>query len=277
MVQHVREEYISHPSSMPYSRILEALKSAWHICKTSKLSPNRFVLLFNSIDRKARASGEDAFIDEITRDIIYLQSKQAAQGTISKLQVEIRTENKLKSGRLRIECYRDDRLLYRFEQEKDVEYSIDSGEKEGEWTAMDILPQEDKVGKCILIVDDEPVLCAVLQRMLTKLDYHVVSAHDGLEALKILSNMNIDLVITDLRMPKMDGWALMQFVKKNMPQVPVILITGYHSIHTQTKATESSADGYISKPFSMGQIKTILESVLAERENVNASITYLSN
>jgi CheY-like chemotaxis protein len=268
---------MSHPASIPYSRILEALKSAWQICRTSKLSPNRFVLLFNPVDRNARASGEDSFIDEITRDIIYIQNKQLPKDAVSKIQVEIRTENKLKPGRMRIECFRDKRLLYRFEQEKDVEYSVDSSGDEGEWTAVDILPQEDKVGKCILIVDDEPVLCAVLQRMLTRLDYHVVSAHDGLEALKILSNMSIDLVITDLRMPKMDGWALMQFVKKNVPHVPVILITGYHSIHTQNKASESSADGYISKPFSMAQIKAILDSVLAEREDVNTSITYLSN
>ena len=106
------------------------------------------------------------------------------------------------------------------------------------------------MAKKILVVDDEPVLCAVLQRMLTKLDYHVVVAHNGVEATKILSHMDVDMVISDLRMPEMDGWELMRYVKKSLPDLPVILITGYHSMHTEAKATEHSADGYISKPFS---------------------------
>ena len=279
MVKRLKDNFTAH-SSIPYVRILDALKSAWHICRSEKkrkgLHPNRFVLLFNPIDRKAREDTEGVFIDEITRDILYMVSKNQRQVLLSKLQVEIRTEKKLEQGRLRVECYQDDRLLYRFEQEEDVEYSISDEGTQEEWTAVDILPRENKVGKCILVVDDEPVLCAVLQRMLTKLDYHVVSAHDGLEAMKILSHMDIDLVITDLRMPKMDGWALMKHIKQGNPSLPVILITGYHSIHTEAKASESSADGYISKPFSIAQIKALLESVLQESENVNTSVTYIS-
>ena len=281
VTRRLREEFMSRNSSIPYSRIFGALKSAWHICQSDRkdrdVQPNRFVLFFSPVDRKVRDKYEDIFIDEITRDILHLQVKTHSRRLSTTIAVEIRTDARFGPGRMRIECYQDDRLLYRFEQEEDVEYSVDQEEGEREWTAVDILPKENVLGKCILVVDDEPVLCAVLQRMLTKLDYHVVSAHDGVEATKILSHMPVDLVITDLRMPRMDGWGLMQYVKKNMPRVPVILITGYHSMHTEARASDSSADGYISKPFSMSQIKALLESVLAERENANKAITYISD
>lgn len=282
MVTHrQREGYMSRHPSIPYSRILGALRSAWHVCQSGRqdrdVQPNRFVLYFNPANRKVREDYEDIFIDEITRDILHLQTKYNNRRSISKIAVEIRTDKRLESGRMRIECYQDGRLLYRFEQEEDVEYSIDQEGERREWTAVDILPKESVVGKCILVVDDEPVLCAVLQRMLTKLDYHVVSAHDGIEASRILSHMPVDLVITDLRMPRMDGWTLMKHVKKNMSHIPVILITGYHSIYTEARASESSADGYISKPFSMSQIKALLESVLDKSENTNTAITYISD
>ena len=275
-----REGDMNQSYSMPYSRVLEALRSAWQACRPGKQGrkrgPNRFVICFSPEDRKFRYENEDVFIDEITRDILYLESKLDEPRVLSKIQVEIRTDKKLNPGRIRVECHEDDRLLYRFEQDEDMEYLVDSEGNEEEWTAVDILPKEDSVGKCILVVDDEPVLCAVLQRILTKLDYQVVSAHDGLEATKILSQLNIDLVISDLRMPKMDGWALMRYVKNTMPDLPIILITGYHSIHTESKASESSADGYISKPFSVVQIKELLDSVLSKSENAKTSTTYIS-
>lgn len=279
MQQRYREEVISRSALIPYSRILEGIRSAWQICQPGKpgrkTMPNRFVLLFSPEDRKARAKAEDVFLEEITRDILYIDEKMADHAPLKKIQVQVRTEKRLKPGRFRIECYEDERLLYRFDQDEDSEFRVDNDKPGEEWTAVDILPQEGKVGKCILIVDDEPVLCAVLQRMLTKLDYHVVSAHDGVEATKILSHMNIDLVITDLRMPRMDGWALMKHVKQNYSDIPVILITGYHSIHTESQANEQSADGYISKPFSLAQIKELLDSVLQESDNTNTSITYI--
>ena len=280
-VHRLRKEFMCRYSSIPYSRVFGAVKSAWHICQSGRqdknVRPDRFVLFFSPADRLARDKYEDIFIEEITRDILHLQVKAHGQNILSKIAVEIRTEKRLESGRIRIECYQDDRLLYRFEQEEDVEYSVDQEGGKREWTAVDILPKENVVGKCILVVDDEPVLCAVLQRMLTKLDYHVVSAHDGVEASQILSHMPVDLVITDLRMPRMDGWSLMQYVKKEMSHIPVILITGYHSMHTEARASESSADGYISKPFSMSQIKSLLESVLEKSENTNTTITYISD
>ena len=276
----VTEEVLTKSLSIPYARIVEVLKSGWQICQRGdskkRLIPNRFVLFFNPLDRKPREKYEDVFIHEITRDIIYLRSKMNDKEPLTKVQVEISTEIKLEQGRIRLECYRDGRLLYRFEQEEDIVYSVDSNENKEEWNAVDILPKEEGSGKCVLIVDDEPVLCAVLQKMLTRLNYHVVSAPDGLEATKILSHMNIDLVISDLRMPKMDGWALMKHVKKNLPDLPFVLITGYHSIHSQNRAAKNLADGYISKPFSFDEIKEMLETVLEEKSNRKTTTIYIS-
>ena len=276
-----REEHRNQFSSIPYSRIMEALRSAWQICQTEKQGKNRqlnrFVFLFSPVDRKAREKYEDILIDEITNDILYLRSKMQKEKAQTKIQIEVRTEKKLTPGRIRVECYQNDCLLYRFDQEEEIEYRVESDEQEEEWTTADILPKEKNVGKCILVVDDEPKSCAFLQRMLTRLEYHVVSAYDGLEATKILSHMDIDLIISDLHMPKMDGWDLMKYVKKNIPDLPVILITGYHSMHTEARATKSSADGYLSKPFSFAQIKELLETVLSESDDVNTSITHISN
>lgn len=278
--QQWKEEHITKSSSIPYMRIIEALKSALQVCQPKtekvKIQPNRFVLHLSPDDRKAREKYEDILIDEITRDILHLYTKVKINRPLQKLRIEMRTEKRLTAGRIRVECYQDECLLYRFDQEEDTSFKIETDGPFEEWTALDILPKDSKVGKSILVVDDEPVLCAVLQRMLAKLDYHVVTAHNGLEAIKVLSHMEIDMVITDLRMPEMDGWELMRYVKQELPNLPVILITGYHSLYTEARATEHSADGYISKPFSFTQIKELVESVMSVHDDTVTSITHIS-
>jgi CheY-like chemotaxis protein len=146
-----------------------------------------------------------------------------------------------------------------------------------EWNAVSILPKEEDVVRNILVVDDEPVLCAVLQKMLTRLGFAVITAHDGLEAVKILANMQVDLVISDLRMPRMDGWMLLQQIKGKEPDLPVILITGYHSDYSESRAEESAADAYISKPFSFQQIRGVVHRVMDIKDQRNRSVTMIEN
>lgn len=273
-----KEEHLTESVMIPYSMILEALKSGWQVCRErEKCEPNKIILFFSSVDRKAREKNESTFLDEITRDIIYLKNKNSEEKDSSRIQVEIQTEEKLIKGKIRVEFFIDTRLLYRFEQEKNITYGVDTNGRIEEWKTVDIIPQEDSEDKIVLVVDDEPALCTVLGRMLSKLGYNAVCAHDGVEAIEILNNMNFDLVITDLRMPKMDGWALMKYVKKEIPELPVVLITGYHSMHTEVKASKSSADGYISKPFSIVEIKKLLENILKEKLDINAIDMYSSN
>lgn len=272
-----KEMFLVEPrTAIPYSRILETLKSGWQVCLHGrKVEPNRFVLFLSPADRKTREKSEAIFLDELSRDLICFQDRIKTEHPLSRIEVEVRTEETFQAGRIRVEYYRDDTLIYGFEQEDDVAYCAVSSPQDEEWQAVDILPQlNDTSKKYVLVVDDEVVLCAVLGRMLSRLGYNAVCAHDGVEAVEIMASMGFDLVITDLRMPRMDGWALMQYVKKRTPDVPVVLITGYHSMHTQTRATQSMADGYLSKPFSFEQIKELLTKVLCTGERVNTAITH---
>ena len=278
-VERVKKQYLKEGRVISYSQVLEALKSGLKMCFRGKsihhAKPDRFVLVFHPSDRKMRERSEDVFIREITRDLACFLGRDTPGLCVSEVRVEVKSDAKLEPGRIRVELYEAAYLLTRFEQDQETQFS-DCSEGDGsEWNAVDILPQESSVVKSILVVDDEPVLCAVLQRMLTRLDYQVVSAHDGAEALKILTHMPFDLVISDLRMPAVDGWTLMHHIKKEYPDLPVVLITGYHSVHTQTRAKKSMADGYISKPFSFKQIKEVVESLLHEKSDTHVCITHL--
>ena len=174
---------------------------------------------------------------------------------------ELQSADDLLPGRIRVECYHGETQLSAAIREWRRE---EQAALSNEWVGAEMLPEDQPKGPTILVVDDEPVLCAVLQRMLGKLKYHVVTANNGLEALRVLSYMQADLVITDLRMPKMGGWELMQRIKKATPDLPVVLITGYHSIYSRDMAEASPASGYISKPFSFLEIKTLLDRLLGD-------------
>ncbi len=270
-----KEEFLAESPPVPYSMLLEGLKSGIHLCyQKHHQIPNQFILYFSPTDRKLREKTENFLLDELTRDIFYLLQNASMPSFKNNITLEIRTDPQFNYGRVRFEFLKDSEIIFRFEQEKNLSNPSVMNEKSEEWNAVDILPLDNTMDKSILVVDDEPVLCAVLGRMLSKMGYNAVCAHDGVEATDIMGHMHFDLVISDLRMPRMDGWALMKYVKKENPDLPVILITGYHSMHTRTQATEHSADGYISKPFSIDQIRIMLENVLEKKEQPNRVNTY---
>ncbi len=270
-----KEEFLAESPPVPYSMLLEGLKTGIHLSRQKKNRiPNKYILYFSLNDRKVRGKTEDFLLDELTRDILYMLENINSGIPQKRIILEFRTEPQFTYGRIRFEFYKDNEMLFRFEQEKNLQSERHYQTNSREWNAVDILPAEKTVDKSILVVDDEPVLCAVLGRMLSKLGYNAVCAHDGVEAVEIMAHMHFDLVVTDLRMPRMDGWSLMKYVKKDTPDLPVILITGYHSMHTRNQASENSADGYISKPFSVEEIKTMLETVLESKANPNRVNTY---
>lgn len=270
-----KEEFLADSPPVPYSMLLEGLKTGVFLCQQKKKSyPDKYVLYFSPNDRRVRGKTEDFLLDELTRDVLYILENLNTKTAQKRVIIEFRTEPQFSYGRVRFEFFKNTEMLFRFEQEKNLQSEINYQANSKEWNAVDILPTDKTVDKSILVVDDEPVLCAVLGRMLSKLGYNAVCAHDGVEAVEIMAHMHFDLVVTDLRMPRMDGWSLMKYVKKDTPDIPVILITGYHSMHTRNRATQNSADGYISKPFSVDQIKTMLENVLETKANPNRVQTF---
>ena len=113
----------------------------------------------------------------------------------------------------------------------------------------------------ILVVDDMPLMRHVLINMLRQLDYKdIVEATDGLQALTILKNQLIDLVITDLHMPKMDGLTLLDAIRKDTEhaQLPVLMVTCEDSSETVKKIINSKVSGFIIKPFCMNVLSAQL-------------------
>ena len=101
----------------------------------------------------------------------------------------------------------------------------------------------------ILVVDDELNMRVVLGAMLKKEGYEVLSAADGLEALKAPEKGNMDVVITDLQMPKLDGMGLLEKILDQYAATPVIIITAHGTVATAVDAFKKGAFDYITKPF----------------------------
>jgi DNA-binding NtrC family response regulator len=102
----------------------------------------------------------------------------------------------------------------------------------------------------ILVVDDAPDTLEVLQRNLSGQGYRVFTAKDANEAIRILEAEPIDLVITDLKMPKVSGLELIRHIRDNVPDSEVMMITGYASIEGAVEAVKTGADEYLAKPFT---------------------------
>jgi len=130
--------------------------------------------------------------------------------------------------------------------------------------------------KKILIVDDELNMLLVLEAMLKREKYEVATASDGLEALEVLKNGDVAVVITDLKMPKLDGLGLLNEIGKDYPSIPVIVITAHGTIATAVEALKKGAFDYITKPFDQDDLKNIISkafktNALNENEPVLSS------
>ncbi len=119
----------------------------------------------------------------------------------------------------------------------------------------------------ILIVDDEPNMLRLLQAIITgKTDYQVVTTNNPLEVSKLLEDQPFDLVITDLKMPLLDGMDLIDLIKAKDPLIPVIMITAYGTIDTAEEAIRKGAYDYITKPFRQEAILITLKRALEWRQ-----------
>lgn len=124
----------------------------------------------------------------------------------------------------------------------------------------------------ILVVDDEQSMREFLEIALKKEGYEISSASGGKEAMKLLEKEEFDLVISDLRMHKMDGLELLSQIKNMHPEVMVIMVTAFATAETAVKAMKQGAYDYIIKPFEMDELKLIIKNALEkknlQRENI---------
>ncbi len=106
----------------------------------------------------------------------------------------------------------------------------------------------------ILVVDNEIRLAEVLAASLTHAGYAADASGDARAALALIEKENVDLVITDMRMPEMDGRALLHAIKRTSPDIPVIMITAYTSVRDAVELVKEGAFDYVSKPFETDEI-----------------------
>ncbi|MBN2493715.1 MAG: sigma-54-dependent Fis family transcriptional regulator [Deltaproteobacteria bacterium] len=117
----------------------------------------------------------------------------------------------------------------------------------------------------ILIADDEHNIRKVLSATLRREGHDVLTARDGEEAIELLGAGKVQVVVTDLKMPKLDGLAVLRHVQQHMPQVPVIIITAHGTIDNAVEALKSGALDYITKPFDQSNlIQTIAKAIRTE-------------
>src|SRR5262245_27986805 len=127
--------------------------------------------------------------------------------------------------------------------------------------------------KQILVVDDELNLRRVLAAQLERDGYDVHTAEDGEQALAVLREHHIDLVITDLRMPKLDGMELLRRVVALDPGLPVVMLTAHGTVDNAVEALKTGAFDYITKPFDQGEIRAIVRKALRTRDLADIEAT----
>src|SRR3970282_2142680 len=117
----------------------------------------------------------------------------------------------------------------------------------------------------VLVVDDEQGMREFLTVLLEKQGHRVITAAEGEQALQLVAEEPPDLVISDLRMPNVDGIGLLGGIRKQYPEFPVILITADASSASTIQAMRLGADDYITKPFRIEEIRLVVEKALARR------------
>jgi len=114
----------------------------------------------------------------------------------------------------------------------------------------------------ILVVDDTPSTLEVLQRNLTAAGYTTYTAPNAVDALSLLDGIFVDLVVTDLKMPKISGMDLIRHIRENYRNTAVMMITGYATVESAVEAVKSGAEEYVPKPFTDGELLAAVRRVL---------------
>ena len=176
------------------------------------------------------------------------------------LQVNLRTVYRLiKAGK--IPAVRVGRQ-WRF-RKRDIDAWLDSSRPASRGTAGADAAERSERPR-ILVVDDEQAVRDLLAKTLTMADYDVDTAPDGPSALERLRAVEYDLLITDLKMPGMDGLSVIREARRQTSDLPVIIITGYSTEASAIEAINLGVSGYLTKPFRLPRILAATARALGE-------------
>ncbi len=114
----------------------------------------------------------------------------------------------------------------------------------------------------IFVVDDEEALRTVLGSELEGEGYIVQMAGDGDEAIEVLEKNTFDLILLDIKMPTVDGFEVLKFVKQHQPTTKVIMLTGFADLKNAIESKKLGAEDFVSKPYDLVDLLTTVERVL---------------
>jgi two-component system response regulator PilR (NtrC family) len=117
----------------------------------------------------------------------------------------------------------------------------------------------------ILIIDDEKSILDLLNVVFEKEGYLVKTSLSATRAVELIGNEDIDMIISDIKMPKMSGMELLRYVRKNRPDIPIVMITAYGTIKQAVEALKAGAMDYIVKPFDVEELKIIVAQGLEKK------------
>ena len=117
----------------------------------------------------------------------------------------------------------------------------------------------------ILVIDDEEIARKNLEHVLIKENYNVMTAKNGAEAFKILDEQEFEIVLTDIKMEGLDGFAVLEKVKAKYPNTKVIMITAYAAVDNAVEAIKRGAFHYIAKPFKIEEVKLAIKQAIQDR------------
>ena len=131
--------------------------------------------------------------------------------------------------------------------------------------------------KTILIVDDEPEVLKAVSQLVRAEGYDVMLAESGDRALGILTRRSFDLILTDLMMPGINGWQLLEAAKREYPDTKVVVLTGYIDQQGESILVDRNADGYLVKPIDVAKLRALLSNLLDGDEVIGAHVSVVDD
>jgi len=120
--------------------------------------------------------------------------------------------------------------------------------------------------KSILVVDDDPQMRTALEEAIGRIGYDVILAENPVEALKRLENVSVSMIVTDMKMPRMDGLSFIKKVRGKVRSLPFLVITGFATVENAVEVMKEGACDYLMKPFSFDSLTRTIENIISRTQ-----------